>query len=73
MLEGYIDVNWISDTKDSKSTSSYVFIIGGGVVSWKSSKRTCVARSTIEFEFIGLDKIGEEVECLRNFLENILC
>lgn len=33
MLEGYIDVNWISDTKDSKSTSSYVFIIGGGVVS----------------------------------------
>ena len=28
ILEGYNDANWISDTKDSKSTSGYVFILG---------------------------------------------
>jgi hypothetical protein len=28
ILEGYSDANWISDTKDSKSTSGYVFTIG---------------------------------------------
>ncbi|KAL2460097.1 Beta-galactosidase 3 [Abeliophyllum distichum] len=33
VLEGYTDANWISDTKDSKSTSGYVFTIGGGAVS----------------------------------------
>ncbi|KAK6162544.1 hypothetical protein DH2020_002385 [Rehmannia glutinosa] len=29
VLEGYCDANRISDTKDSKSTSGYVFTIGG--------------------------------------------
>ena len=38
VLEGYSDANWISDTKDTKSTSGYVFTIGGAAVSWKSSK-----------------------------------
>jgi hypothetical protein len=38
VLEGYSDANWISDSKDSKSTSGYVFTLGGAVVSWKSSK-----------------------------------
>ena len=39
-----------------------VFTIGGGSISWKSSKQTCIARSTMESEFIALDKTGEEVE-----------
>ena len=60
VLEGYCDANWISDTKDSKSTSGYLFILGGGAVPWKSSKQTCIARSTIESEFIAQDKVGEE-------------
>ena len=71
MLEGYTDANWISDTKDTKSTSGYVFTIGGAAVSWKSSKQTCIARFTMESEFIALDKAGEEAEWLQNFLEDI--
>ena len=46
-------------------------MLGGGVVSWKSSKQTCIARSTMELEFIALDKGREEVEWLHLFLENI--
>ena len=61
-LEGYSDANWISDMKDTKSTSGYVFTLGGVAVSWKSSKQTCIARSTMESEFIALDKVGEEAE-----------
>ncbi|KAF5931719.1 hypothetical protein HYC85_027890 [Camellia sinensis] len=71
VLEGYCDANWILDTKDSKSTSGYVFTLGGAAVSWKSSKQTCIARSTMESEFIALDKAGEEAEWLRHFLEDI--
>jgi hypothetical protein len=71
VLEGYTDANWISDTKNSKATSGYVFTLGGAAVSWKSSKQTCIARSTMESEFIALDKAGEEAEWLRNFLEDI--
>ena len=38
VLEGYSDANWISDSNDTKSTSGYVFTLGGAAVSWKSSK-----------------------------------
>ena len=71
VIEGYSDANWITGSTESKSTSGYVFTVGGGAVSWKSSKQTCIARSTMEAEFIALDKAGEEVEWLRNFLEDI--
>ncbi|XP_019257825.1 PREDICTED: uncharacterized protein LOC109236050 [Nicotiana attenuata] len=46
---------------------------GGGAVSWKTSKQTCIARSITESEFIALDKAGEEAEWLRNFFEDIPC
>ena len=71
VLEGYSDTNWISNVKDSKSHSDYVFTLGGGAVSWKSSKQTVIARSIMKYEFIALDKYGEEVEWLRHFLEDI--
>ncbi|XP_038726421.1 uncharacterized protein LOC120017315 [Tripterygium wilfordii] len=71
VLEGYSDANWISDSEESKSTSGYVFTLGGAAISWKSSKQTCIARSTMESEFIALDKAGEEAEWLRHFLEDI--
>uniref|UniRef100_A0A2N9FGI1 Retrotransposon Copia-like N-terminal domain-containing protein n=1 Tax=Fagus sylvatica TaxID=28930 RepID=A0A2N9FGI1_FAGSY len=71
ILEGYSDANWISDTNDTKSTSGYVFTLGGAAVSWKSSKQTCIARSTMESEFIALDKAGEEAKWLRHFLEDM--
>ena len=71
VLKGYSDANWISDIKDSKSTSGYVFTLAGATVSWKSSKQTVIARSTMESEFIALDKCGGEAEWLYHFLENI--
>ena len=71
VLEGYSDANWISDNTETKSTSGYVFTLGGAAISWKSSKQTCIARSTMEFEFIALHKAAEEAEWLRNFLEDI--
>ncbi|PHU25235.1 hypothetical protein BC332_03567 [Capsicum chinense] len=71
VLEGYSDANCITGLKEVKSISGYVFTIDGGAVSWKSSKQTCIARSTMKSEFIALDKAGKEVELLRNFLKDI--
>jgi len=65
VFEGYNDTNWIADSEESKSTSRYIFTLGGTAVSWKSFKQTCIARSTMESEFIALDKAGEEAEWLR--------
>ena len=62
VLEGYSDANWISDSDEIKSTSGYIFTLGGGVVSWKSSKQTCIARSTLESKLIALEKTCSEAE-----------
>ena len=51
--------------------SGYVFTLGGATVSLKSSKQTCIARSTMESEFIALDKAGEEAKWLHHFLEDM--
>nr|GEX22243.1 retrotransposon protein, putative, Ty1-copia subclass [Tanacetum cinerariifolium] len=71
VLEGCYDANWISNHIEGKSTSGYVFTLGGVVVSWKSSKQTINTRSTMEAEFLTLDKVAEEAEWLRSFLESI--
>ena len=71
VLEGYSDANWISNVKDSKSQSGYVFTLGGAKVSPKSSKQTVISRSIMEYEFIALEKCGEEDEWLHHFLEDI--
>ncbi|GJX20385.1 retrovirus-related pol polyprotein from transposon TNT 1-94 [Tanacetum coccineum] len=49
-----------ADIKDSRSTSGYVFTLGGAAISWKSSKQTVIAKSTMESEFIAPSKCGEE-------------
>ncbi|KAL0294750.1 UNVERIFIED_CONTAM: Retrovirus-related Pol polyprotein from transposon TNT 1-94 [Sesamum angustifolium] len=44
---------------------------GGGAISWKSAKQTCIARSTMESEFIALELAGQEAEWLRNLIGDI--
>ncbi|XP_075494778.1 secreted RxLR effector protein 161-like [Primulina tabacum] len=57
VIEGYSDANWISDMRCSNCV--------------KYSKQTVIARSTMESEFIALDKCGEEAEWLHHFLEDV--
>ena len=71
VLEGYCDANWVSDNDEVNSTSGYVFTLCGAAISWKSAKQTCIARSTMESEFIALDLAGQEAEWLRNLLADI--
>ena len=59
VLEGYNDANWISYSDEKKSTSGYSFILGGGVVAWKSSKQTLIATSTMKQEFIAHEFVSK--------------
>ena len=33
VLEGYSDTNWIADLDEPKSTSGYIFALGGVIIS----------------------------------------
>lgn len=63
VLEGYSDASWKTSTIYKKSTFGWVFLLANGVVSWalkkqtcistkKKKKQTCIAYSTMYFEFI---------------------
>ena len=71
VLEGFCDANWVTDSDETSSTSGYVFTLCGGAISWKSGKQTCIARSTMEAEFIALDLATQEADWLRNLLIDI--
>ncbi|GJY94992.1 zinc finger, CCHC-type containing protein, partial [Tanacetum coccineum] len=61
----------ISNTEDNSSTSGWVFLLGGGAISWASKKQTCITGSTMESEFVALAAAGKEAEWLKNLLLEI--
>nr|GEX59727.1 zinc finger, CCHC-type [Tanacetum cinerariifolium] len=71
VLESYTNVSWISNTKDNSSTSGWVFLLGGGVISWASKKQTYITSSTMESEFVALAAAGKEAEWLKNLVFEI--
>ncbi|WVZ15130.1 hypothetical protein V8G54_012696 [Vigna mungo] len=71
VLEQYSDANWISDSDETKSTSGYVFTLGGGAITWRSFRQTIFARSTMKYEIVALKTAGNEADWLKNFLANI--
>ncbi|GJZ96151.1 zinc finger, CCHC-type containing protein, partial [Tanacetum coccineum] len=72
VLEGYTYASWISNTEDNSSSSSWVFLLGGGAISWAFKKQTCITSSTMESEFVALATAGKEAEWLKNLLIEIL-
>ncbi|GJX84650.1 hypothetical protein Tco_0335424 [Tanacetum coccineum] len=72
VLEAYSDASWINHVEDSSYTSGWVFLLGGGAISWGSKKQTRITVSTMEYEFVALAATGKEAEWLRNLINDIL-
>ena len=65
---GYTDYDFQSDADLRKSTSRYVFTLGGAAVSWRSIKQSCIADSTMEAEYVVSSEAAKEAVWLRKFL-----
>jgi hypothetical protein len=71
-LQGFADADWASDINNRKSTSSYVFMLAEGAVSWSSKKQGCVAISSTEAEYITAAHADKEAIWLRRLLMELL-
>ena len=71
-LTGYSDSDWAGDVKDRKSTSGFVFMLGGGPISWRSRKQTIVAVSTCEAEYISMSSTCKEGVWLRSLVKDMV-
>ena len=65
---GYTDSDFQTDRDARKSTSGYVFTLGGGAVTWRSVKKKCIADSTMEAEYVLASEAAKEAVWFRNFL-----
>ena len=68
VVDGYVDASFDTDLDASKSQTGYVFILNGGAVSWCSSKKSVVAGSTCEAEYIAASEATNEGVWMKEFI-----
>ena len=68
---GYSDSDFAGCQDSRRSTSGYVYLLGGGAISWKSVKQTLVASSTMAAEFIACYEASNHGLWLRNFVTGL--
>ena len=71
-IPGYTDADWAGDVGDRKSTSGYMFLLGGAAISWKSNKQTCLALSTAEAEYVALSTAAQEAIWLQQLMSDLM-
>jgi hypothetical protein len=50
-IKGFVDASWADDQDNRRSTSGYLFFIGGALVAYRSVLQKCVAMSTVHAEY----------------------
>src|ERR1044072_5624466 len=68
---GYSDSDYAGCIDTRKSTSSYVFMLAGGAVSWRSAKQTLTATSTMEAEFVSCFEATSHGVWLKSFISGL--
>jgi hypothetical protein len=57
---GRINADWASDLEDRKSTTRFIFIMGGGAISWSSKRQPTIALSTTKAEYMASTQATKE-------------
>ena len=70
-MYGYSDSDWGGSLDDRRSTSAYVFFLGGAAISWKVKLSPTVCLSTQEAEYVGLSEATKEALNLKMIMEQI--
>ena len=70
-LQGFVDADLGGDVDSSKSTSGYIYTIGGTTVSWMSKLQKCVSLSGTEAEYVAITEAGKKMIWLADYLEEL--
>ena len=70
-LQGYVNADFASDIDSRKSTTGFVFTLGGTTISWALNLQKIVTLSTIEAEYVAATEAGKEMILLHGFLDEL--
>eukprot|EP00253_Pinus_taeda_P003003 PITA_03003 len=68
LLVGFTDSDWAGDPDDRNSTTSYVFTLGSGPITWSCKKQGAISLSSVEAEYRGAIEASKEAWWLRQIL-----
>jgi hypothetical protein len=71
ILHGYVDSHMAGDKDSKRSTTGYVFTIGGTTVSWISKLQKVVSLSTTEAKYVSTTEASKEMIWLQRFMEEL--
>uniref|UniRef100_A0A3Q7IE66 Reverse transcriptase Ty1/copia-type domain-containing protein n=1 Tax=Solanum lycopersicum TaxID=4081 RepID=A0A3Q7IE66_SOLLC len=70
-LQGFVDADLGGDVDSSKSTSRYIYTIGGTAVSSMSRLQKCISLSSTEAEYLAIAEAGKEMIWMADYLEEL--
>uniref|UniRef100_A0A2N9F7X6 Reverse transcriptase Ty1/copia-type domain-containing protein n=1 Tax=Fagus sylvatica TaxID=28930 RepID=A0A2N9F7X6_FAGSY len=70
-LRAYSDADWVGDPTNHRSTTSYCFLLGSSLISWRSKKQSVVACSSTEVEYRAFADTTSELLLLRWLLQDL--
>ncbi|GKG05930.1 hypothetical protein Tco_0326016, partial [Tanacetum coccineum] len=70
-VDCYQDAGFETDRDDIKSQTRYVFVLNGGAVDWKSSKKSIIAMFTTKAEYIATSEAAMESVWVRKFISGL--
>ncbi|RVW67938.1 Retrovirus-related Pol polyprotein from transposon TNT 1-94 [Vitis vinifera] len=71
MIKGFVNVDYARNIDTKKSLTGYVFIVFGGVMSWKANLQLVVAISTTEVEYMAMTEVVKEAIWLKGIIEEL--
>jgi hypothetical protein len=70
-LKGFVDADYAGCVDTSRSTTGWIFLLGGTAVSWCSKRQAAVTLSTCEAEYMAVGSATKEAMFLKKFLEEL--
>ena len=70
-LSSYLDSDWAGYSFDRRSTASYIFQLGSGLISWSNKKVKTLYLSSCEAEYRAAKEASKEVVWLQHALTNL--
>lgn len=70
-IEGFSDSDYAGDLDRRRSTSGYVFTVGGNTVSWRSCRQSIVTLSSTEAEFVALTEAVKEALWIQGLMKDM--
>ncbi|CAI7882384.1 unnamed protein product [Closterium sp. NIES-54] len=71
VLTGHADASWVDDSATQRSSQGYIFSLGSGSVSWRSTRSSSVLRSSCEAEIYAGAMAAQELCWLTYLLTDL--